>query len=118
MDKISTPFYTYVSKISLVKVEVPMSAILVSRIRMRDPEQMKAYGVAAAPTVAAQGGEVLVRGQFVEALLGEGSSHVTGIMRFPSVDAVQTWFASAEYRALTDLRNAAGEMEFFVYQTL
>jgi uncharacterized protein (DUF1330 family) len=95
-----------------------MSALLVSRIRVRNPDQMRAYGAATVPTVAAHGGEVLVRGQFVDALLGEGSAHVTGIMRFPSVDAVQTWFDSAEYRALTDLRDAAGEMEFFVYQTL
>ena len=95
-----------------------MSAILVSRIRVRDPEQMKAYGAAAGPTVAAHGGEVVARGQLAEALLGKGSPHVTGIMRFPTVDAVTTWFASPEYQALSDLRDSAGEMEFFVYQAL
>lgn len=95
-----------------------MSALLVSRIRVRDPEQMKAYGAAAAPTVAAHGGEVLARGKFATALLGEGSSHMTGIMRFPSEAAIESWFASPEYRALADLRDSAGEMEFFVYQAL
>lgn len=95
-----------------------MSALLVSRIRVRDPERMNAYGAAAAPIVAAHGGEVVARGQFAEALLGEGSSHVTGIMRFPSADAIRSWFDSPEYRALTDLRDAAGEMEFLVYQAL
>lgn len=95
-----------------------MSALLVSRIRVRDPEQMKDYGAAAAPTVAAHGGEVLARGKFATALLGEGSSHMTGIMQFPSEAAIETWFASPEYRALADLRDSAGEMEFFVYQAL
>jgi len=95
-----------------------MSALLVARIRVRDPEQMKAYGAAAGPTVAAHGGEVLSRGEYALSLLGEGSPHVTGIMRFPSVDAVQSWFASPEYLALADLRASAGEMEFFVYEAL
>lgn len=95
-----------------------MSALLVSRVRVRNAEDMRAYGAAAAPTVAAHGGEILVRGQFADALLGEGSPHATGVMRFPSVDAAQAWFASPEYRALTELRDAAGEMEFFLYHAL
>jgi uncharacterized protein (DUF1330 family) len=95
-----------------------MSAFLVSRIKVRDPEQMKAYGAATAPTVAAHGGEVLVRGSFAEALLGTGAPHATGVIRFPDSAAVRTWFASPEYQALTSLREAAGEMEFFVYEAL
>jgi len=95
-----------------------VSAFLVSRIKARDPEQMKAYGAAAAPTVAAHGGEVLVRGNFAEALLGTGAHHATGVIRFPDPAAARAWFASPEYQALTDLREAAGEMEFFVYEAL
>lgn len=92
-----------------------MSAIFVSRIKVRDPEQMKAYGAATAPTIAAHGGEILARGSFAEALLGEGSAHATGIVRFPSIGAAQSWFTSPEYQALAELRTAAGEMEFFLY---
>ncbi len=95
-----------------------MSALLVSRIRVRNPEKMKAYSAAAAPTVAAHGGEMIARGSFAAALLGEGQAHMTGVMRFPTEAAAQTWFASPEYRALAELRDAAGEMEFFVYQAL
>ncbi|WP_300303228.1 DUF1330 domain-containing protein [Ferrovibrio sp.] len=93
-----------------------MSAIVVSRIKVRDPEQMKAYGAAAASTVAAHGGEVLVRGNFAEALLGTGAPHLTGVMRFADPAAASAWFASPEYQALTSLREAAGDMEFFVYE--
>lgn len=95
-----------------------MSALLVARIEVRDPEKLKAYSAAAAPTVAAHGGEMLARGSFAGALLGEGQPHMTGIMRFPSDAAIRTWFASAEYQALAPLRDSAGKMEFFVYQTL
>lgn len=59
-----------------------MSALLISRIRVRDPEKLKAYSKAAAPTVATHGGEVIARGSFATALLGEGQQHMTGIMRF------------------------------------
>lgn len=93
-----------------------MSAIFVSRIKVRDPEQMKAYGAAAAPTVAARGGEVLARGIFAEALLGTGAPHATGVIRFPDLASVHAWFSSPEYQALTSLREAAGEMEFFIYE--
>lgn len=95
-----------------------MSAVLVSRIKVRDAEQMKAYGAASAPTVAAHSGEVIARGNFAEALLGAGAPHATGVIRFPDLAAARAWFASPEYQALADLREAAGEMEFFVYEAL
>jgi uncharacterized protein (DUF1330 family) len=92
-----------------------MSAILVSRAKLRDPEKMKAYGAAAAQTLAAHGGEVVLRGAFSEAFLGKGAPHATGIMRFPNLEAARGWFDSAEYQALTELRETAAEMEFFLY---
>lgn len=95
-----------------------MSALLVARILVRDPEKLKSYSVAAASTVAAYGGEVLARGTFAGALLGEGRPHITGVMRFPSDESIQSWFASADYQALASLRDAAGEMEFLVYHAL
>lgn len=93
-----------------------MSAILVARISVHDPEQMKAYGAAAGPIVAAYGGEFLARGAFAEAFLGSGAPHAVGIIRFPGLQAARDWFASPEYQALATLREAAGEMEFFVYE--
>jgi uncharacterized protein (DUF1330 family) len=99
----------------LVNKETPMSAILVSRARLRDPEKMKAYGTAAAQTLLAHGGEVVLRGTFSEAFLGKGAPHATGIMRFRDLEGARSWFNSAEYRALTELREAAAEMEFFLY---
>lgn len=47
-----------------------MTAIIVARITPKDPEKMKAYGAAAAPTVADHGGVFMLRGKRVETLLG------------------------------------------------
>jgi len=38
------------------------------------------------------------------------------IIRFPSVDAANGWFASPEYQALAELRTAAAEMQFTLYE--
>ena len=95
-----------------------MGAILVSRIKVKDPEQMKAYGAAAAPTIKAHGGEILMRGRFTESLIGTDEPHATGVIKFPDTDTARTWFASPEYQSLAQIRDAAGEMEFLLYDLL
>lgn len=45
-----------------------MSALLVARIRVRNPEKPKVGNAAAAPTVAANVGKFLARGTFVAVL--------------------------------------------------
>ncbi len=95
-----------------------MTALFVARIRVQDPEKMKSYSAAVAPTIAAHGGEVLARGRFAAALLGAGAAHMTAIMRFPSVAAIEGWLASPEYLALITIRDAAGEAEFMAYEGL
>jgi uncharacterized protein (DUF1330 family) len=97
-------------------MEFAMTALFVARIRVQDPDKMKAYSAAAAPTIAAHGGEILSRGQFAKAILGTAAAHATAIMRFPSVAAIERWFASPEYQALTTIRDAAGEAEFMAYE--
>ena len=93
-----------------------MTAFLVSRIKVRDPQKMIAYGAAAAPTIAAHGGVILARGTFAGALLGVGAPHAAGVIQFPDSLAAHAWFDSPGYQTLVDLREAAGEMEFFVYE--
>ena len=93
-----------------------MTALLIARIDVQDPERMQAYGAAAGPTIAAHGGEFVARGQFAGSLLGDGSARAVAIIRFPSVDAANGWFSSPEYRALSELRTAAADMEFTLFK--
>ena len=93
-----------------------MNAIVVARIIVTDPEKMKAYGVAAAPTIADHGGTFLVRGKHVAALLGNDRPHVVAIIQFPSTEAAHGWFGSPEYQALQGQRDAAAEMQFTLYE--
>ena len=93
-----------------------MPAIMIARITVRDADRMQAYGAAAGPTVAAHGGEFVARGKYAASLLGDGAAPTVAVIRFPSVDAAQAWFASPEYQALAELRSAAADMEFTLYE--
>jgi len=93
-----------------------MTALLIARIKVLNPEQMQAYGVAAGPTVAAYEGEFIARGKFAASLLGDESASAVAVMRFPSVDAANAWFESPEYQALAELRTTAAEMHFTLYE--
>jgi len=96
--------------------ETQMTALLIARINVLDPESMQAYGAAAGPTVAAHGGEFIARGKFASSLLGDESAQAVAIMRFPSLDAANAWFASPEYQALAGLRTAAADMQFALFE--
>ena len=96
--------------------ETHMTALLIARIDVHNPERMEAYGAAAAPTIAAHGGEFVARGKFASALLGDGSVKAVAIIRFPNVAAANGWFSSPEYQALSDLRTAAADMEFTLFE--
>jgi len=93
-----------------------MTAIIVARITVNDPEKMKDYGAAAGRTIANHGGEFMLRGKHVAALLGHDASQAVAVIQFPSTKAAQGWFGSAEYRALQELRDAAADMQFTLFE--
>jgi len=108
----ATPF---LHKVHNGRKETHMTALLIARINVLNPEHMQAYGAAAGPTVAAHRGEFIARGKLSASLLGDESAQAVAIIRFPSVDAANGWFASPEYQALAELRTAAAEMQFTLY---
>ena len=95
-----------------------MPALIIARITVHDADRMQAYGAAAGPTVAAHGGEFVARGKFAASLLGDGDGDApnVAVIRFSSFDAAKAWFASPEYQALAELRSAAADMEFTLYE--
>ena len=102
-------------KIALCLQGIKVAALVIVEVRPRAAEKL-ADSAAAAPTVAAFGGEFIHRGKFVSSLAGSGTPHGLGIIRFPDVDAAKNWFASPEYQAIVPLREAAAEMTFHLYE--
>lgn len=94
-----------------------MTALIIARIAVKDPEKMKAYGAAAGPTIAKHEGTFVQRGKHIKSLLGEDASQAVAIIEFPSISSAQDWFNSRAYQALKDLREEAAEMQFTLFET-
>jgi uncharacterized protein (DUF1330 family) len=87
---------------------MPKAYVIFSEV-VRDPDAMRAYGRAAAPTLAASGASVLAFGPGAEVLEGEWPGEQTVILEFDSVDAARAWYASEAYQAAAPLRWAAAD---------
>ncbi|SDZ39996.1 Uncharacterized conserved protein, DUF1330 family [Jannaschia faecimaris] len=94
-----------------------MTAFFVSRIKVNDPTKMQEYAAATGPTIAAHGGKLVLRGASSATLIGdEAKQHMTSVVQFPDLDALNAWFNSPDYQQHARLRDEAGEMQFVSYQ--
>ncbi len=93
-----------------------MPAFFISQAVVKDPVKMEQYAARAAETLKTHGAEPLLRGGFAAALLGEGTAHATGVVRFPDLAGLRAWFESDAYQALAPLRDAACDMTLLAYE--
>jgi uncharacterized protein (DUF1330 family) len=84
---------------------------VVVEMKITNPEQYKEYMAAAPATIAAAGGEYLVRGGRSETLEGGWSPARVAILKFPSYDQAKAWYEGEGYRQARARR--AGATEFF-----
>ena len=93
-----------------------MTAFLIATVVVKDGEKLQEYMQKATETVMAHGGDVLIRGMFDRAIIGDvAENNLAAVLRFPDVAALNDWYASDAYQALADLRNAAADMTFASY---
>ena len=86
-------------------------AYVIVDMKVSDPEQYKQYMAAAPAAVKAFGGEYLVRGGKFEVLEGQWQPARVAMLRFPSFEQAQAFYADAQYRAARAKRE--GATEFF-----
>ncbi len=82
---------------------------VVVQMNISDPDRYKQYMAAAPATIAAMGGEYLVRGGKHEKLEGDWMPHRVAVVKFPSYAAAKTWYDGEQYRAARELRLGATE---------
>lgn len=87
-----------------------MSAFLIVHVTMKDPDKFQTYAEATAPTLAAVGAEVLIKGKMANMLIGKHNSDVGAVIKFPDQAAIDTWYNSDEYQALIPNRDAAADI--------
>ena len=94
-----------------------MAAYVIGHITVRDPEKWAEYRGKVLPTLAAAGGEVVLRGRKVAVLSGDHAHTDTVVLRFPDVAAAQRWHSSVAYQTLIPLREQAADMVLITYKS-
>lgn len=92
-----------------------MGAFVVVHVDVKDPEKFKAYGEGARPTVAAHGGEFILRGKVADVFAGSHAHKNAVVIRFPDQAAAKGWYESPEYQALIPNRDEAADMVFISF---
>jgi uncharacterized protein (DUF1330 family) len=87
---------------------MPAAYVLVE-MNITDPERYRQYMAEAPATVAAHGGEYIVRGGRLETLEGDWRPHRVAVLRFPSVAQAKAWYDGEPYRAVRTRRTGATE---------
>ncbi|MAN80952.1 MAG: hypothetical protein CMM77_05105 [Rhodospirillaceae bacterium] len=91
-----------------------MAAYVIAQIDVTDPETFKEYQAQVPATIAAFGGEYIVRGGEQVALEGTAPSSRTVVLRFPDMATAQAWYASPEYAKPLAIRMASAKGTLFV----
>ena len=84
---------------------------VIVEMKVSDPERYKEYMAAAPATIAAAGGEYLVRGGKSEKLEGSWNPVRIAILKFPSYERAKAWCDGDAYRQARALR--LGATDFF-----
>jgi uncharacterized protein (DUF1330 family) len=84
---------------------------VIAEMKVTDPERYKEYMAAAPATIAAVGGEYIVRGGKCETLEGGWNPVRLAILKFPSYEQAKAWYDGERYREAR--RRRAGATEFF-----
>jgi uncharacterized protein (DUF1330 family) len=95
-----------------------MSAFFVATVTVKNPEKMGEYGQKVGATLQPFGGELIVRGAVSRALAGKADHKAAAVIKFPTLDALNQWYASADYQALIPVREAAADMTIIAYETV
>ncbi|RLK51250.1 uncharacterized protein (DUF1330 family) [Alkalispirillum mobile] len=85
-------------------------AYLIGQIRVRDSAKWAEYVAAVGDTLTPWGAEVVFRGRKANSFSGDTPFQTVVVIRFPTLQAVDDWHASAAYQALIPLRDEAAEV--------
>ncbi|MDP3339680.1 DUF1330 domain-containing protein [Frigidibacter sp.] len=92
-----------------------MTALWIAHVTVTDPEAYGKYAKLAGPAIAAHGGAFLARGGRYVQLEGTDRSRNV-VARFPSVEAAEACYHSAEYQAALSHAIGAAERELVIVE--
>ena len=91
-----------------------MVAYVISRVTINDAETMAGYMADAPESVAAYGGQYLVRTGDIESVEAEANYDRIVVLEFPDKSKAYEWYHSEEYKALREIRWRAADAHIIV----
>ncbi|WP_417722539.1 DUF1330 domain-containing protein [Salipiger sp.] len=92
-----------------------MTAYVIARVTVTDPEAYKAYAARTVASAATFGGVFRAKGGTQEILEGTAPErHV--LIEFPSAGAARAWYDSAEYQQLRTIALAASTRDLVIVE--
>jgi uncharacterized protein (DUF1330 family) len=88
-----------------------MPAYCLANIDIHSPEIYEDYRRHTLATIEAYGGKFVARGGAVRAVEGDWKPRRVVMLEFPSMQALETWYHSAEYQAIVGARQAGARTD-------
>jgi len=89
-------------------------AYVIYQCEVLDPVQYEQYKTRGAASIAAYGGQYIVRGGEFDVLEGDAPAGRTVVVEFPSRQAAVDWYHGPEYTAARALRERAADARMYV----
>ena len=81
-----------------------MPAYIIVEINIHDPKGYEEYKKLAPASIAAFGGEFLIRGGKTETLEGDWTPERIAVVEFPDMETAKKWWSSPEYAPAKNIR--------------
>ena len=93
-----------------------MAAYLIANIEVKDPAKFEEYRQKVVPVIQKFGGRYLIRGGDVRCLEGNLPLKRLVVLEFPTVEAAQQFYDSAEYEPILKLRLSSTQSDLVLVQ--
>ena len=91
-----------------------MSAYVIVRVEVTNPEQYEQYKLLTPEAVAANGGTFIVRGGRHETIEGDTDDRRVVVVEFPDYESAKGFYDSPQYRKAREVRAGAALMHMTV----
>jgi uncharacterized protein (DUF1330 family) len=105
-----------VTGLSVPNGQAKPHAFIVAEVDVHDSAAYRPYAQRAGQIVAQYGGHYIVRGGKTEAIEGAKPANRIAIIEFPSLEALDRFESSPEYRAVVDIRHKNATSRVFAVE--
>ncbi|WP_220720453.1 DUF1330 domain-containing protein [Agarivorans litoreus] len=92
-----------------------MAAYLLGQVNIKNPTLWQQYVKAVGESLTPYQAKVLLRGQWNKQLAGSSQFEQSVVIKFDSVEQLESWYYSRSYQSLVPLRDRAAEVHISSY---